>query len=119
VLSLMRWEPIPSWAKDISGSASMISARSETAVTKPAFRAPMKFATVWFLQMLYEWRLSGTADAAVLLEVKYGELFVGLWDDRKDSDRQCIKSCSTLTTTQTAITFQVHDRVPVILSKDD
>src|ERR1035438_10198310 len=37
-LSLMRWGLIPSWAKDMSGAAMMINARSETAATKPAFR---------------------------------------------------------------------------------
>jgi putative SOS response-associated peptidase YedK len=37
-LSLMRWGLIPSWAKDTSGAARMINARSETAATKPAFR---------------------------------------------------------------------------------
>ena len=31
VFSLMRWGLIPSWAKDMRGSASMINARSETA----------------------------------------------------------------------------------------
>lgn len=43
VLWLMPWRLIPSWVKDISGSASMINARSQTAPTKPAFREPMKF----------------------------------------------------------------------------
>ena len=43
VLSLMRWGLISSWAKEGSGSASMINARSETAATTPAFRNPMKF----------------------------------------------------------------------------
>ena len=43
VLSLLRWGLILSWVKDISGSASMINARSETAATKSAFRRPMKF----------------------------------------------------------------------------
>jgi putative SOS response-associated peptidase YedK len=38
-LSLMRWGLIPSWAKDSSGAAKIINARSETASTKPAFRA--------------------------------------------------------------------------------
>jgi len=33
-LSLMRWGLIPSWAKDMSGAAIMINARSETAATK-------------------------------------------------------------------------------------
>ena len=37
-LSLVRWGLIPSWAKDTSGSAQMINARSETAATRPAFR---------------------------------------------------------------------------------
>jgi putative SOS response-associated peptidase YedK len=35
ILSLMRWGLVPHWAKDTSGSASMINARSETAATKP------------------------------------------------------------------------------------
>src|SRR5271154_405439 len=37
-LSLVRWGLIPSWAKDMSGAAMMINARSETAATKSAFR---------------------------------------------------------------------------------
>jgi putative SOS response-associated peptidase YedK len=37
VLSKMRWGLIPSWAKDSSMSASMINARSETVLEKPAF----------------------------------------------------------------------------------
>jgi putative SOS response-associated peptidase YedK len=34
-LSLVRWGLIPSWAKDSSGAARMINARSETAETLP------------------------------------------------------------------------------------
>jgi putative SOS response-associated peptidase YedK len=34
-LSLVRSGLIPSWAKDMSGAAMMINARSETAATKP------------------------------------------------------------------------------------
>ena len=41
-LSLFRWGLIPSWAKDPSGAARMINARSETAGTKPAFRDALK-----------------------------------------------------------------------------
>ena len=40
-LSLVRWGLIPSWAKDMSGAAMMINARSETAATRPAFRDPV------------------------------------------------------------------------------
>jgi putative SOS response-associated peptidase YedK len=56
VLSLVRWGLIPSWVKDMSGSAGMINARSETAATKPAFRDPMKFRRCLFpADGFYEW----------------------------------------------------------------
>jgi len=41
-LSLVRWGLIPSWAKDASGSAGMINARSESAAIKPAVRDALK-----------------------------------------------------------------------------
>ena len=41
-IATMRWGLVPSWAKDTSGAARMINARSETAHTLPAFREAMK-----------------------------------------------------------------------------
>jgi putative SOS response-associated peptidase YedK len=52
----MRWGLIPSWAKDMSGAARMINARSETASTKPAFRDPLKFRRCLIpADAFYEW----------------------------------------------------------------
>jgi len=122
VLSLMRWGLIPSWAKDMSASGSMINARSETAATKPAFRDPMKSRRCLVpADGFYEWRRSGAAKQPFCFEVNDGELFAfaGLWDGWKDPGGHWIKSCSILTTTPNAITSQVHDRMPVILSKAD
>jgi putative SOS response-associated peptidase YedK len=39
---LMHWGLIPSWAKDRSGAARMINARSETAAEKPSFRTALR-----------------------------------------------------------------------------
>jgi len=122
VLSLMRWGLIPSWAKDMSGSASMINARSETAATKLAFRDPLKSRRCLVpADAFYEWRRSGTAKQPFCFEVNDGQLFAfaGLWDGWKDAVGAWIKSCSILTTTPNAVTSQVHDRMPVILGKDD
>jgi putative SOS response-associated peptidase YedK len=113
---------IPSWAKDMRGSASMINARSETAATKPAFRDPLKFRRCLLpADAFYEWRRSRSAKQPFCFEVNDGELFAfaGLWDGWKDPGGQWIKSCSILTTTPNAATSRVHDRMPVILSKDD
>ena len=121
VLSLMRWGLIPSWAKDASGSASMINARSETAALKAAYREPMKSRRCLVpADAFYEWKRNGTAKQPFCFEVNHGELFAfaGLWDGWKDPSGQWIKSCSILTTTPNVVTSQVHDRMPVILSKD-
>jgi putative SOS response-associated peptidase YedK len=122
VLSLMRWGLVPSWAKDMSGSAGMINARSETALTKPAFRDPLKFRRCLVpADGFYEWRRTGQDKQPFCFEVDNGELFAfaGLWDRWKDPNGQWIRSFSILTTTPNAITSQVHDRMPVILAKDD
>lgn len=117
-LSLVRWGLIPSWAKDMSGAAGMINARSETAATKPAFRDPMKFRRCLVpSDGFYEW--TRKAKQPYCFEVNNGELFAfaGLWDRWKDPTGRWIKSCSILTTTPNAITSAVHDRMPVILDR--
>jgi len=118
----MRWGLIPSWAKDTSGSASMINGRSETAAGKAAFRDPMKFRRCLIpADGFYEWKKTGSAKQPFCFEVNEGELFAfaGLWDRWKDTSGQWIRSSSILTTTPNAVTSPVHDRMPVILKPDD
>jgi putative SOS response-associated peptidase YedK len=122
VLSFMRGGLIPSWAKDTSGAAGMINARSETAAIKPAFRDSMKFRRCLVpADGFYEWRRTGGTEQPFCFEVNDGELFAfaGLWDGWRDPDGQWIKSCSILTTIPNAVTWPVHNRMPVILNRDD
>jgi putative SOS response-associated peptidase YedK len=122
VMSLMKWGLIPLWAKDVSVAARMINARSETAHTLPAFRDPMKFRRCLVpADGFYEWQKTGKAKQPFCFEVNDCELFAfaGLWDRWKDSNGQWIKSCSILTTTPNAVTAAIHDRMPVILNRDD
>src|SRR5580658_5887505 len=59
-LSLVRWGMIPSWAKDASGAAKMINARSETAASKPAFSEAMKYRRCLVpTDGFYEWQRTG------------------------------------------------------------
>jgi putative SOS response-associated peptidase YedK len=58
-LSLVRWGLIPTWAKDASGAAKMINARSETAATKPAFRDALMYRRCLVpTDGFYEWQQS-------------------------------------------------------------
>jgi putative SOS response-associated peptidase YedK len=121
-LSLMRWGLIPSWAKDPSGAAGMINARSETAGTKQAFREAMRLRRCLVpADGFYEWQRTAKSKQPFCFEVNGGELFAlaALWDRWKDPSGQWVKSCSILTTTPNAVTSAVHDRMPVILDSND
>jgi len=121
-LSLVRWGLIPSWAKDASGAAGMINARSESAAIKPAFRDALKLRRCLVpADGFYEWLRAGKTKQPYCFEVNEGELFAfaGLWERWKDPSGNWIKSCSILTTTPNAVTSAVHDRMPVILHPDN
>ena len=120
-LSLVRWGLIPSWAKDMSGAAMMINARSETAVTKPAFRDSLTSRRCLIpADGFYEWQRWGKVKQPFCFEVNDGGLFAfaGIWDRWKDPGGQWLKSCAILTTTPNAVTSAIHDRMPVILDPD-
>jgi putative SOS response-associated peptidase YedK len=120
-LSSMKWGLIPSWAKDTSGAARMINARSETAHTLPAFREAMKLRRCLVpADGFYEWQRRASAKQPFCFEVGDGELFAfaGLWERWRDPSGQWVKSCSILTTTPNAVTSAIHDRMPVILDPD-
>ncbi|MBZ5687728.1 MAG: SOS response-associated peptidase [Acidobacteriia bacterium] len=121
-LSLVRWGLIPSWAKDASGAAGMINARSESAAIKPAFRDALKSRRCLIpADGFYEWLRTGKTKQPYCFEVNEGALFAfaGLWERWKDPSGNWIKSCSILTTTPNAVTAAVHDRMPVILHPDN
>ena len=120
-LSLLKWGLIPSWAKDSSGAAKMINARSETAGTKPAFRDALKFRRCLIpADGFYEWQKTATAKQPYCFEVVDGKLFAfaGIWDRWRDPNNNIVESCSILTTSPNAVTSAVHDRMPVILDPD-
>jgi putative SOS response-associated peptidase YedK len=69
----------------------------------------------------YEWSRTGKPKQPYCFEVNDGQLFAfaGLWDRWRDPSGQWVNSCSILTTTPNAVTSAVHDRMPVILDRDD
>ena len=120
-ISSMLWGLIAHWAKDASGAASKINARSETAATKPAFRDPLKLRRCLIpADGFYEWKRMPSSKQPYCFEVNDGQLFAfaGLWDGWKDANGNWIKTCSILTTTPNAVTSAIHDRMPVILNPD-
>ncbi|WP_096434967.1 SOS response-associated peptidase [Alteribacter populi] len=117
----MRWGLIPTWAKDSSIGYKMINARSETAHEKPSFRSLIqKRRCLIIASGFYEWRKEGIKKQPYYIQLSSKEPFVfaGLWD-RWKHDGDTIVSCTILTTKANEKMATLHDRMPVILDREE
>jgi putative SOS response-associated peptidase YedK len=122
-ISLMRWGLIPYWAQDASIGNHTINAMSETASEKPAFREAMrKRRCLVPADGFFEWKkLSSKRKQPYNIGMLDDSVFAfaGLWDRWRSSSGEVIESCSILTTDANPLTKDIHDRMPVILKRED
>jgi putative SOS response-associated peptidase YedK len=119
---LFKWGLIPSWAKDPAIGSKLINARSETVTEKPAFREAFKRRRAIIpADGFYEWLRIGTRKQPYFFQMRdespFG--FAGLWERWKDEEGKVIESCTILTTEANELLQRVHDRMPVILHRED
>ena len=120
-LAMFRWGLIPFWAKDPSIGNKMINARAETVDEKPSFKHSLKRKRCLVVaDGFYEWKKEGSTKRPHRVTLKQNKLFgfAGLWDTWKSPTGEIINSCSIITTTPNKIMVAIHDRMPVILSRD-
>jgi putative SOS response-associated peptidase YedK len=121
-LAFLRWGFIPSWAKDPSIGNKMINARAETVHEKPAFRHAIKFRRcIVVASGFYEWKQEGNLKVPLYVYLKDGSpvCFAGLWEVWKSPEGDSIESCSILTTSSNRLIEPLHDRMPVILHREE
>jgi putative SOS response-associated peptidase YedK len=125
VLEAMRWGLIPRWAKDEAVGLRTINCRSETAATKPAWRASFQGRRCLVpADGFYEWKkLSGGKKQPMLVRVMGAggpETFAlaGLWDRWRPPEVRPIDTCTILTTEPNELLKDVHDRMPVIVPRE-
>jgi putative SOS response-associated peptidase YedK len=109
-LTTRRWGITPSWAK--AGSRGLINARAETVAEKKTFKELLATGRCLVpASGYYEWQRTAAAKVPYYHHLKDGKLFAfaGLCDD----DEYVI-----VTTAATGKLRKIHDRVPVILSRD-
>ncbi len=122
-LDFFNWGLIPFWAKDPKIGNRMINARAETLIEKPSFRSSFKYKRCLVLaDGFYEWRKEpGTkAKTPIFIRMKNKTpfAFAGLWDDWHSDDGSEIRSCTIITTQPNTLVEKIHNRMPVILSRD-
>jgi putative SOS response-associated peptidase YedK len=116
-LVALKWGLIPSWADDPEIGIRTINARSETAASKPAFRASFRKRRCLILaDGFYEWQAQNGTKQPFLIRLKSGGPFGmgGLWD-RWDKQGEAIETCTILTCDANEPMRAIHDRMPVVI----
>ena len=119
-LQFFRWGLIPWWAKDASIGNKLINARAETLLEKPSFKNAFRNrrclvpATGFF-----EWRRNADKTPYHIM-LKSGDpfCFAGLWDKWITAEGEIIHSFTIITTSPNELMEQIHDRMPVILPRE-
>ena len=113
---------IPSWSKDPARARPLINARSETAASKPSFRAAFrKRRCVVPVDGFYEWRkVAGGPKQPIQFRVGDGGVFglAGLWEHWTSPAGDAVETFTILTTEANELVAPVHDRMPVILPRE-
>jgi putative SOS response-associated peptidase YedK len=124
LVRMMRWGLVPSWAKDPSVGCKMINARAETLAERASFRKPLERSRCLVpADGFYEWpkREKGQARRPLRIVLKEGGMFgfAGLWDRWKKADGGILESFTIVTTQANELILPIHDRMPVVLRKED
>ena len=120
--AFMRWGLVPSWAQDLSIGSRMINARAETVAEKPAFRHAVRHRRCLVpADGFYEWRKDGPRKLPYLFRVRDGGLFAfaGLWERWSAPDVPAVETFTILTTTPNDLVAPLHDRMPVIVDREN
>jgi putative SOS response-associated peptidase YedK len=116
-----RWGLIPSWADDPAIGNRMINARSETVADKPAFRSAFRKRRCLIpASGFYEWQKTGGQKQPYHIRTRDGQpfAFAGLWE-RWEKGGEPVESCTILTAEANDLMRPLHERMPVILHRED
>ena len=120
-LVAVRWGLVPYWAEDLSVGNKLINARAETITQKAAFKeAFQKRRCLVVADGFYEWQKNGATRQPIFVRLKGGRGFgfAGLYENWVSPDGKNIRTCTIITTEPNEITRPIHNRMPVIIPRD-
>jgi putative SOS response-associated peptidase YedK len=121
-LALVRWGLVPWWSKDGKIASRCILARAETIARAPAFRdAFQSRRCLVVVDGFYEWSGTGKARRPYHVRLVEGGPFAiaGVWDSWKSPEGPRRESCAIVTTPARGPIQQLHDRMPLVLDRDE
>jgi putative SOS response-associated peptidase YedK len=121
-LDVMRWGLVPFWAKDIKVGFDNINAKAEGIEGNPAFReAYQRRRCLVPVDNFYEWKKTATGKQpyAIALADRGLMALAGLWENWRSPAGEWVRSFAIITTTPNDLCAELHDRMPVILARDN
>lgn len=115
----MRWGFLPVWYKALNDGPLLINARSETVAEKPAFRKAVRERRCLVpVSGFYEWYRDGDEKLPHYFHRADGQPLVmaGVWQEWGEDG---LPSFAVLTTEANALMAPIHNRIPVVIEKDD
>jgi putative SOS response-associated peptidase YedK len=123
-LVTMRWGLVPWWWSKPLKELRMatFNARAETAEAKPVFRDAFKRSRCLIpMSGYYEWQNTPSGKQPWYFTARDGSSILtaaGLWDEWKNRETgERIKSCTMIVGEPSDFTVDIHDRMPVFLTK--
>jgi len=121
---LMKWGLVPKWAKEPSIGYKMINARAESVSEKPSYKGLLRHKRCIIpADGFYEWHsVEGEKIKQPLrFTLKDNGLFgfAGLWDCWHAPDGSELETCTIITTSANELLKKYHERMPVILPKEN
>lgn len=120
---MMKWGLVPRWAKPGGKKPpTPFNARAESLSEKPMFRNLIKNRRCLVpANGFYEWNQVGGAKQPYYITLPDEPMFAfaGLYDEFADEDGEVLRSYTVITTEPNELMAELHNRMPVILHRDD
>ena len=121
-IDFMQWGLIPHGSQDKKGGYSLINCRIESVKTKPGFfKLFQRHRCLVPADGFFEWRKTPEGKIPYRIALKNGRLFAfaGVWDIWQGEKGEEIKSFSILTTEANSLLNNLHNRMPIMLKKEN
>ncbi|AGB03252.1 SOS response-associated peptidase [Methanoregula formicica] len=120
-IRLMQWGLVPHWSADDQTLPRPVNARAETLSEKPMFRQLLEEKRCLVAANgFYEWKKEGTRKIPFFFHRPDNALFsfAGLYDTWLSPAGETLASYTIITTSANELMAQVHDRMPVVLTRE-
>lgn len=120
--SFFYWGLVPNWSNNKSISHKLINARAETLLERVSFRSALQSRRCLVpADGFYEWKRINKKSKIpyrFILNEQEPFAFAGLWEEFENEEKEVVHTFTIITTEANSVVSPIHDRMPVILTRD-